>query len=29
MNKIGESYYKRKESWKQHLIEDLYENKVE
>ena len=29
MNKIGESYYKRKESWKQHLIEDSYENKVE
>src|SRR5215216_7673953 len=29
MNKIGKSYYKRKESCKQHLIEDSYENKVE
>jgi hypothetical protein len=29
MNKISKSYYKRKESWKQHLIEDSYENKVE
>ena len=29
MNQIGKSYYDQNESWKQFLIEDTYENRVE
>src|ERR1044071_2869000 len=29
MNQLGKSYYEQKESWKNFLIEDSYENRVE
>jgi len=29
MNQLSKSYYERKELWKQYLIEDSYENRVE
>ena len=29
MNQIGKSYYEQNELWKQFLIEDSYENRVE
>ena len=29
MNKLGKSYYQQNEMWKQYLIDDSYENKME
>ena len=29
MNQLSKSYYERKRLWKQYLIEDSYENRVE